>query len=165
MGWVETLLSGPPVTFGLGGSPYRYLPGQSRPNQILPNNQVRVDSWNIGSNRFPQSAQNPLYNINAFANPAAFTSGTIGYGTGRGLWTIWPQWSIYKSWRIQEKYGFTARLDGNNIPVRFGSITTPNTTVNLTSPELFGRFAPQGTNTSQLGTPNGCMVVGLRFEF
>lgn len=164
LGWVQTILSGPPITFGLGGSPYRYLPGQSRPNQILPNDQVKVKDWSMGPNRFPQSAQNPLFNINAFANPAAFTSGTIGNGTGRGLWLIWPQWSLYKNWRVRERYNLILRVDGSNIPVR-QNVSTPNTTVNLTSPELFGKFPPTPSGSSQLGTPNGIIVLGLRLEF
>ena len=66
---------------------------------------------------------------------------------------------------VKERFHLQVRLDGNNIPVRFSSITTPNATVNLTSPELFGRFPPQGTNTSQLGTPNGNMLLGFRLQF
>ncbi len=164
LGWVETVLSGPPITFGLSGSPYRYLPGQSRPNQILPNDQVMVENWTIGPNRFPQSAQNPLWNISAFAYPAAFTSGTLGNGTGRGLWLVWPQWSLEKFWQVKEHYKFSLRLDGQNIPVRL-NLTNPDTTVNITSPQNFGKFAPIGVNTSQLGTPNGHLTICFRLEF
>jgi len=162
--WIESMLSGPPVTFGMAGSPYRYLPGQARPHQILPNDQVRVKNWNIGPHRFPQSAQNPLYNINAFAYPAQFTAGTLGNGTARGLWLLWHQWTIGKEWRFAERFRYSMTLNGNNLPLRM-NFTTPNTTVNLTSPQLFGKFPAAGQNTSQIGTQNANLILFLRLEF
>src|SRR5262249_10154682 len=48
-GWnvvvIETAQSGPAVTFTFAGSPYKYLPGPSRPNQISQN--VKVADWSI----------------------------------------------------------------------------------------------------------------------
>jgi len=168
-GWtiliIETLQSGPPVTFTFSGSPYRYLPGPSRPNQILPNDQVKVKNWSMGEHRFPQSAQNPLYNINAFQYPDALTAGTLGSGTARGLWMIWPQWAISKDWPIREKMKFSVRCEAMNIPVRFMD-TIPDVTVNLTSPQNFGKFAPQGGSSySTMGSLNGQLFIMGRFEF
>ena len=134
--WVETAQSGPAVTFSFAGSPNKYLPGPSRPNQLA---DPKVPNWSMGTNRFPQGAQNPLYNIGAFAYPAQFTSGTLGGGTSTGLWLIWPQWSLSKSYRLKERYKFSVRLDANNIPVRLMA-TTPDTAVNITSPAC-GSFA------------------------
>jgi hypothetical protein len=160
------ILSGPPVTFGMSGSPNRYLSGgPSRPNQLVPDDQVRVPDWSIGPNRFPQGAQNPFYKISSFAYPAQFTWGNLGSGTQRGRWTMGTQWTLLKSWRIAERYKFSLRLDGNNIPVRFMT-TTPNTTVNLSSPESFGKFGIQsGMNFDQVGQLNGQLILGGRFEF
>jgi len=168
-GWnvvvIETIQSGPAVTFSIGGSPYKYLSGgPSRPHQLVPDDQVRVADWSIGEHRFPQNAQNPLYNISAFAYPAAYTYGSLGTGTQRGLWLIWPQWSLSKYWML-ERYKFSVRVDGNNIPVRL-SATSPNTTVNLTSPETFGKFALQTSSSySTMGQSNGQIIISGRFEF
>ncbi len=168
-GWnvagVETIQSGPAVTFSFSGSPYKYLSGgPSRPNQLVPNDQVKVANWSMGEHRFPQSAQNPLYDIRAFAYPAQFTHGSLGAGTQQGLWNIFPEWSISKSWAV-ERYRFSLRVDGNNIPVRLMS-QTPDTAVNLSSPESFGKFALQtGSSYNAVGGLNGLVVVGGRFEF
>ena len=167
-GWnvlvIESLQSGPAVTFSIGGSPNRYLPGPSRPNQILTNEQAKVRNWTMGEHRFPQSAQSPLYNLGAFAYPAQFTLGTLGAGTTTGLWLSWPQWSLSKVWAI-ERYRFTLRCDGNNIPVRFMG-TTPNTVVNLSSPESFGKFPLQTSSSySTIGGLNGQLLISGRFEF
>ena len=73
--WTQTYQSGPPVTVTFAGSPYNYLPGESRPNQILPDAQAQPSGWDIGPDRFPFSAQNRYYNFDAFAYPAPFTPG------------------------------------------------------------------------------------------
>lgn len=160
--WVETAQSGPAVTFSFAGSPSKYLPGPSRPNQFA---DPKVPGWSIGANRFPQGAQNPLFNIGAFAYPAQFTNGTLGGGTSTGLWLIWPQWSLSKSYRFRERYKFSVRLDANNVPVRLMA-TTPDTAVNITSPATFGKFALQTSSSySTLGGFNGQIILGGRFEF
>jgi hypothetical protein len=157
--------SGPPDTFSFAGSPYRYLPGgPSRPNQLVPDDQVKVANWSMGDHRFPQSAQNPYYKLSAFAYPAQFTPGSLGSGTQRGRWTVARQWSVSKSWGV-ERYRFILRLDGNNIPVAFVA-TTPDTAVNLSSPESFGKFALQtGMSFSTMNQANGQVIISGRFEF
>lgn len=167
-GWnlavIAMLQSGSAVTFSYSGSPYKYLPGgPSRPNQILPNDQVKVANWSMG-NRFPQSAQNPFFNMNAFAYPAQFTPGTLGAGTQTGRGPLWTQGSISKNWVI-ERYKFTIRLDGNNIPVRLPTFN-PNTIVNFSSPETFGKFGLiTGMSYAGPGQANGQLIVCGRFEF
>jgi hypothetical protein len=169
-GWnvvmIETIQSGPAVTFSYSGSPYRYLSGgPSRPNQLVPDDQVRVANWSIGPNRFPQSAQNPLYNISAFAYPAQFTAGTLGAGTVKGLWLIWPQYSLSKSWAKGDRCRFTLRADANSIPGRLVA-QTPDVAVNLTNPATFGKFALQGGSSySTMGSSNGQIIISGRFEF
>jgi hypothetical protein len=126
-----------------------------------------VDDWEIGPNRFPTNAQNPLFNQSAFAYPGAYRPGTLGAGTAYGLWQVWPQWTLSKTWSIRERAKFSVRLDGNNIPVR-QQFTSPNTTVNFAtaaSQTTFGRFDPGGTNFSTLGTANGNLVLGGRLQF
>jgi hypothetical protein len=128
------------------------------------NDQVRVANWSIGPNRFPQSAQNPLFNISAFAYPAQFTNGTLGAGTMRGRWLIWPQYSLSKSWAT-ERHRFILRADANSIPARLVA-TTPDVAVNLTNPATFGRFGLQGGSSySTMGSSNGQIIISGRFEF
>ncbi len=157
--------SGPPVTFSYSGSPYKYLSGgPARPNVILPSDQVYVPNWSMGDHRFPQSAQNPYYNINAFAYPAQFTPGSLGAGVFRGRFSMSNQWSISKRWAF-ERYKFTIRLDANNIPVRNTSIT-PDTAVNLSSPATFGKFGlSSGASYSTMDQANGQLIISGRFEF
>src|SRR5204863_490747 len=94
----------------------RTAPQNYRPNQISQN--VMTDNWSIGPNRFPTSAQNPLFIQDAFAYPAAYRAGTLGAGTAYGLWQYWPQWTLSKTFTIRERVKFSVRLDGNNIPVK-----------------------------------------------
>ena len=53
LAWIQAFQSGTPVNMTFAGSPNRYLPGSSRPNQILPNDRAKVQDWSIGPNRFP----------------------------------------------------------------------------------------------------------------
>ena len=109
-------------------------------------------AWESTASR--RTRRTRLYNISSFAYPAQFTYGSLGSGTQRGLWLIWPQWSLSKYWTL-ERYKFSVRVDGNNIPVRLSS-QTPNTTVNLSSPETFGKFGLQTSSSySTMGQSNG----------
>jgi hypothetical protein len=168
-GWnaltVFNIQSGPAATFGISGSPNKYLPGPQRPIQMLSNDQVKVANWTMGANRFPQSAQNPYYNINAFIYAPAFTNSPLGSGTTTGRWLIYPQFSLTKSYTVKERYKFTVRVEGNNIPVRFNA-QTPSTTVNLSDQSTFGKFGVQGSSSySTLGGSNGQLFIGGRFAF
>ena len=146
--WVQTYQSGLPVTFTMSGSPYNYLPGNQtatglRPNQILPNSQVVVPNWSIGD-RFATSIENPIWNINAFAYPAAFTAGTLGRNTVNGPHLVWSQASAAKEIRIRELATLQLRYDINNI-FKNPNFVNPTSVVNLTSPGLFGKpTATQG---------------------
>jgi hypothetical protein len=159
-------MSGQPVIFTFAGSPSRYLPDPPYPNQILPSNQVKTPNWSIGPNRFPQSAQNPLFNINTLAYPAAYTPGSLGIGTQRAQGLFWPEYSLSKSWLVRERARFTLRLDAHNIPL-VPWFNNPNTVVNLTSPQSFGRFSTNvsGTSSSSIGAPNGSFVLGGRLQW
>ncbi|HZT32926.1 MAG TPA: carboxypeptidase regulatory-like domain-containing protein [Bryobacteraceae bacterium] len=146
-GWnasiIQTFQTGLPVTFTLAGSPYRYLPGNGvqRPTQILPTDQLLVANYRIGD-RFNNSLKNPMWNINAFANPAAFTLGTLGRNTITGPSMNWTQVSLAKNFAIKEKYNFEVRYDINNV-FKQPNFINPSSVVNLASPGLFGK--PTGT--------------------
>ena len=99
----KRMQSGPPITVTFAGAPstpyapgqpYVWLPGQLRPNQILPNDQAQTQNWTIGPNRLPTSAQNPYLNAAAFAYPAPFTPGTLGRNTLTSPGIIWAQTSL-----------------------------------------------------------------------
>jgi hypothetical protein len=162
---IQSLRTGQPVTFSMAGSPYRYLPGQSQPN-IVAGQGINVPSYAVGTNLWPQSNQNPWFNINAFSYPAAYTGGNAGVGIGRagGVW--WPQYSITKSWVYKERYKLTIRADAHNLLPKTRAFLSPNTTVNITSPQTFGKFAPAtGYSYSNWYTPNPNFQGVLRIEF
>ncbi|MBK9169387.1 MAG: TonB-dependent receptor [Bryobacterales bacterium] len=141
-GWniagIQTFQSGIPVSFTVAGSPNRYLQGVVRANQLVPNDQVRVADWTEG-NRFNA---NPIWNINAFAYPDAYTPGTLGRNTLEGPGLIWTQGSLAKVLNFGERTHLDVRFDVNNIFKR-PNFANPNAAVNLTNPLQFGR--PTGT--------------------
>ena len=137
------------------------MDSNTRPMQI--SQDVKVKDWTIGPHRFPQSAQNPAFNINAFAYMPEFTQSPLGGGTESGFWTIWPQWLVSKSWKFREALTFRLRVEGNNLPVR-RQFTSPNATVNFVNPQSFGRVS-QGIDYATLGTGNGFFTIGGRIEF
>ena len=155
-GWnasvVQTFQSGLPVTFTVSGSPNRYLPGVERPNQILPNDQLIVANYQIGD-RFNNNLKNPIWNIQAFGNPAAFTPGTLGRNTIEGPAMNWTQASLSKDITFREKYNFEVRYDINNV-FKQPNFVNPSSTVNLGSPGLFGK---------PTGTQGGWCCIGGQF--
>ena len=143
--WIQTFQSGLPVTFTMAGSPYNYLAGNSgtlagtglRPDQVLPDSQVIVPNWSIGD-RFDTKAENPIWNVNAFAYPTAFTAGTLGRNTINGPSLIWSQASISKQMQFKERINLEIRYDINNI-FKNPNFMNPSSIVNLGSPGLFGK--------------------------
>ena len=146
-GWnasiIQTFQSGLPVTFTVTGSPNRYLQGVVRPNQILPNDQLIVPDYRLGD-RFNNNLKNPIWNIRAFSNPAAFTPGTLGRNTIEGPAMNWTQASLAKIVTVKERYNFEVRYDINNV-FKQPNFVNPSSAVNLGSPGLFGKpTATQG---------------------
>jgi hypothetical protein len=135
--WIQTFQSGTPVTFTVAGSPYRYLPGVVRPNQVVANDQVVVDDWEIGD-RFNNNLKNPMWDIQGFAYPGPYTVGAVGRNTIEGPGLNWSQTSIAKVMRFGEKVNLDLRFDINNI-FKQPNFTNPSSVVNLTNPGLFGK--------------------------
>lgn len=100
-GWqfltIQSIRSGLPVGFTLAGSPNRYLPGQGYAPNVNPGTRINVPGYQIGPNMWPQSAQNPFFNLNGFSDPAPFTAGNAGFGIARTGWVWWPQYSLTKT--------------------------------------------------------------------
>lgn len=174
-GWqfltIQSIRSGLPVNFSSSGSPYKYLPGQGGLN-LVPGQQINVDNYSIGPNMWPQTAQNPFYNIKAFTYAAQYTLGNAGTGIARTGWMWWPQYSITKTWDYKEKYRLTARMDADNLFPEARWLNTANTAVNLTlynsnpASSVFGKFpATTGYSFSNFYGQNGTLQGVLRIEF
>ncbi|HLJ13322.1 MAG TPA: carboxypeptidase regulatory-like domain-containing protein [Bryobacteraceae bacterium] len=168
-GWtfltIQSLRSGLPVTFTMAGSPYKYLPGETQPN-IVAGQSINVPNYSIGTNLWPENLQNPFFNIRAFSYPAAFTGGNAGVSIARAGAVWWPQYSLSKTVAFRERYKLMVRVDLNNLLPETRWLQSPNTTVNITSPQTFGRFAPAtGTSFSAFYTPSGHLIGILRLEF
>ena len=164
--WMQTFQSGPPMTMSFAGSPNRYLPGSSRPDQVLPNDQAVTNGWDIGPNRFPTSAQVPYLNFAAFRYPDAYRAGTVGRNTLEAPGINWTQLSLSKQWSFYERAKFILRWDMNNLPFKQPSYGPPNSTYDARNQATFGRI---GTSTrggfSDIGTANANMLLVLRLEW
>jgi hypothetical protein len=168
-GWefteTQTFQSGTPFTVSFTGSPYQYLPGNSRPNIVTTMSQAQVQGWDIGPNRFPTSAQNPYLNFSSFAYPAAFTAGSLGRNTFEGPGLNWMQVSMAKWWTVKERYRFELRFDGYNWPIEQPQYANPNAAYSLNSPGTFGRITGVQGSFSAAGAGRPNMWVIGRFEF
>lgn len=169
-GWqfltIQSIRSGLPVGFTLAGSPNRYLPGEGNSPSVVAGVPVNVSNYQIGPNMWPQSAQNSFYNIKAFTNPAPFMPGNAGFGIARTGWMWWPQYSITKTWAYREKYKLQVRMDANNLFPQVRWLHTANSTVNFSSPQLFGTFpAAGGYQFSNFYGENGTLQGSLRLVF
>lgn len=165
LAWTQTMQSGPPMLVTAGGSPNRYLPGMVRPNAVLPAEQMVVDNYTVGANRFPLAAQNNYFNNAAFAYPAAFTAGTMGRNVLESPGMQWTQLSLSKSILVKERLKFTVRWDVNN-PTKQPQLADPGGNYNLQNLAQFGRFAGIGRGSfSDIGTARMHHILVGRFEW
>ena len=160
--WSHVLNSGQPFTLSFAGSPYKYLPGNSRPNILLPFDQAKVQDWDIGPNRFPSAAQNPYLRASAFAYPQPYAAGSLGRNTFRSPWIFWPQASLAKQWVIKENLRFTMRYDVTN-PVTWPNFKVPGTAYNTSNLGNFATFTSAG-GFNGVGSQLVAAIVG-RFEW
>ena len=163
--WTQTFQSGTPFTVTFAGSTSNYLPGVgNRPNQILPDGQVKLEHVDIGPNRFPFSAQKRYLDINGFAYPAAYTIGSLGRNTLQAPGIIWSQSSLQKSWQIIERLRFTLRADFNN-PYKYHNFNPPNSTFNRTDQSSFGTFSGTRGSFSDIGTGRWHAIMVFRLQW
>ncbi len=139
--WIQTIESGNPLTFDFSGSPSNYYPtfaGNRRPNLV--SQPSLLSNWgNVGGDRFNQADRNPIIDINNFAYPAAFTPGNSGRNIMTGTRLLWSQVSAQKNWTVRERMKVQLRWDFQN-PFHNYNWNPPSTTVNLTTPQLFGKL-------------------------
>ncbi|MBL8230838.1 MAG: TonB-dependent receptor [Bryobacterales bacterium] len=165
LAWTQTFQSGPPVQVTAAGNPNRQLPGLQRPNAILPAEQMVVDGYSVGANRFPLAAQNSYFNVNAFAYPAAYTAGTMGRNVVESPGLQWTQLSLSKTFPVKERFRFTVRWDINN-PTKQPQLADPGASYNLNNLAQFGRFAGIGRGSfSDIGTARMHHIIVGRMEW
>jgi hypothetical protein len=163
--WTQTLQAGQPFTVSFAGSSNRYLPGELRPNILTTNEAAAVSGWTLGPNRFPTQAQNAYLRADAFAYPAAFTTGNLGRNTFEGPGLNWTQLSIAKWWTLKERYRFQVRLDANNLPFQQPNFSNPISAYNANSLSTFGKGPGTRGSFSDVGTANSHMLLVTRFQF
>jgi hypothetical protein len=159
----ENDLSGIPISVGYSGSPNRYLTA-ARVNALVPIDQAYVKDYKMG-NRFPTAAQAPYFNMNAFGYPASYTIGSLGSRVLRAPPILWQQFFATKSWMVHEKYKFSLRLDGHNLPWKRPNYSAPNTTYNLNNTNAWGRFTGTVGDFSNFGTAQANVQLSFRAEF
>jgi len=177
-GWnfamTQTIQSGPPVSFGFAGSPYNYLPGVRRPNQTASNEEILVDNWDIGTERFIRAQQNRYFTTGqdasgkltfpGFSYPDAFTPGTVGRNTIQAPAMFWMQLSLSKQFSISEKYKVEIRWDLNNA-TKQAQFANPDTNFNSTNTANFGTFNGTRGSFSDVGTARMHHIAVIRFLF
>jgi hypothetical protein len=166
-GWTLAMsqngVSGQPISIGLAGSPNRYLT-TTRVEALVPIEQAKVENWEMG-NRFPTNAQNPYFHMNAFAYPAAYTTGSLGANVVQAPGIHWNQAYANKSWSIRERGKVSLRLDGHNLPWKRPNMSAPNTTFNLNNPGAWGRFTGTVGDFSNFGSARANVQGAIRVEF
>ena len=159
----ENILSGIPITVGYAGSPNKYLT-PTRVNALKPTDQAKTPDWTMG-NRFPTAAQNPYFDMNAFAYADSFTIGALGARTLQAPGLYWMQCFATKTWSIKERARVSLRLDGHNLPWKRPNLAAPGTTYNLNSPGAFGRFTGTVGDFSNFGSAQANVQANIRVEF
>jgi hypothetical protein len=171
-GWTisfnQTADSGMPFGVGFGNSPYKYLTG-TRVVPLTSAADAQTPNWDIGPNRFPTQCppQTPYLKYSSFAYPAAYTTGFLGRNVFRGPATYFQGFALLKTVTLKERYKFTVRLDGHNLPFKRPSFTTPNTTWTTAAGSLatFGSMSGTMGAWSEYGYNQATLQIGGRFEF
>jgi hypothetical protein len=169
MVWTYLIYSGNPLTFGMGSSPNKYMPGivaarSGRPDSTGQAAGLR-DNWqDLGGDRWTQSNQNKMIeSMSYFAYPAAYTMGNVGRNTMDAQRLISANFSASKEVKIKERFTFQFRYDYQN-PFKWYTLGNPNTTVNFVNPGSFGTITPSGEMSSSVGgIPIQHLTLALRF--
>jgi hypothetical protein len=172
MVFLYRISSGTPMTFGFGGSPYSYMPGNiayrsGRPNSTGQRARLR-DGWaDIGPDRWNRANQNKLIeSMDYFFYPAAYTAGNVGRNTIDRQRFIEHNFSASKHWTVKERYTIEYRFDFQN-PFKWYNLGAPDATVNFTNPQSFGTITPNADVESDFASGGGqpCMQMTLALRF
>ena len=104
---------------------------------------------------------NAQVNLAAFRTPAAGTFGTLGRNVLRGPAAFNWDFSLFKSFKIQERHTFQFRAEVFNI---FNIPQFSNPSVTLTAPTTFGRSFSTIPAVGGFGT-NRQIQFALRYAF
>ena len=143
-GWnfltIQSVRSGLPETFTMAGSPFKYLPGETQPN-LVSGQSINVPNYSIGPNLWPQNLQNSVLQHQRVLLPGGVHGRQRRRRNRADRPRVVAAISISKTIAYREQYKMTVRMDANNLP-KTRWLQSPNTTVNITSPQTFGKFAP-----------------------
>jgi len=163
--WVQTFVTGNPMSFSYTNSPNNEYPGSI--GNYVPNlvcNGITMQQFHLGNaigpNRFNQSLENPVLNVNCFAPPAAFTPGNAGRNIVTGPGIIYSQASASKNFKFKERWNLLFRFDFQN-PFHNYGFSNPSTQVDFKNPQLFGKITGDQTTASFDGEPLMNLVLRL----
>jgi hypothetical protein len=173
MVFIYRIAGGDPLTFGYGGSPYRYMPASlvayrtGRPDSTGQRAHLR-DGWaDLGGDRWTRANQNKMIvSMDYFRYPAAYTAGNVGRNTMDRQRFIDHEFSASKEWKIRERLRIQFRYDFQN-PFKWYNLGPPDTSVNFTNPSIFGTILPstgnEGTTASGGGQPLQNITLAIRW--
>jgi len=144
-GWdVATIMSrqsGRPMTVNVSGDPLNTGQSNARANYLG------------GSKTVSNPTLNQWFNTAAFAAPAPYTPGNLGYGTFLGPGTFSADFSIYKTFHVTERHRLQFRTEFFNI------LNHPN----LGNPGLTVGTATFGKITT--ASDPRVLQFGLKYQF
>jgi hypothetical protein len=163
--WVQTFVTGNPITFSYTNNSNNEFPtsiGNWVPNLACSGiTEKEFGLGNaIGGNRFNQSLENPVLNVNCFAAPAAFTPGNAGRNIVTGPGIIYSQASASKNFKFRERWNLLFRFDMQN-PFHNYGFNAPSNQVDFKNPQLFGKITGDQTTASFDGEPLMNFVLRL----
>ena len=165
LAWVQTFMTGNPMSFSYTDNSNNEYPtsiGNWVPNLVC--NHITEPEFGlggvIGPNRFNQSLEGAVLNVNCFAAPAAFTPGNAGRNIVSGPGIIYSQASASKLFRFNERWNLQFRFDMQN-PFHNYGFSNPSTQVDFKNPQLFGKITGDQTTASFDGEPLMNFVLKL----
>ncbi|MDQ2898259.1 MAG: TonB-dependent receptor [Acidobacteriota bacterium] len=162
--WIQTVETGNPFGFSYTNSPNNYYPtsiGNWVPNLVGTPTMPHFGLGKlIGGNRFDQTQENALIDINNFATPPPFTVGNAGRNILTGPASYYSQISAKKNFKFRERWNFQVRLDMQN-PFHNYGFSAPTNTVDFKNPRLFGKITSDVATANLNGEPLMNLMVRL----
>ena len=154
--WIQTVETGNPIGFTFTNSPNNYYPtsiGNYVPNLVgTPTMPAFGLGKLIGGNRFVQTEENALVDINNFAAPPPFTPGNAGRNIMTGPASYYSQVSAKKNFKFGERWNLQVRWDFQN-PFHNYGFSPPTNQVDFKNPRLFGKITSDVATANLNGEP------------
>lgn len=103
--------------------------------------------------------------MDIFRYPDAYTVGSLGPNVLEAPGIVWTECFARKTWAVRERFRFSLRLDGHNLPIKKPNLAAPNTTYNLNNPSAWGRFTGVVGDFSNFGSGMANVQAALRVEW